>query len=204
MKILVTAFEPFGDREVNASLKVLDEISELNDSYVIIKEILSVDHDLAPEKLRTLLVSYSPNAVICLGEAGRIDWIQLEHVAINWMDYRIADNGGKIIHDKKINESGCSAYFSSLPLRLFEQTLSEASIPVDISMSAGTFLCNQIFYVLMDYLESNGVTIPAGFIHLPAGIIGDENTSGKCTLSLAIEGINMIISTLVFQCTVSE
>ena len=34
-------------------------------------------------------------------------------------------------------------------------------------MSAGTYLCNQVFYTLMNFLNEESKDIPAGFIHLP-------------------------------------
>jgi pyroglutamyl-peptidase len=197
MKILITAFEPFGNRIKNSSLAVLDQLSNEIGELNVIKEILPVEHKKAPAELISLLESHQPDAVICLGEAGGTDYVRLEFVALNWMDFRISDNSGVVKTDEKINPNGKSAYFSTLPLRNFEVTLTEKEIPVEISMTAGTFLCNQIFYVLMQYLDVNEIEIPAGFIHLPAGIVGDVDCDSECTLGLCVEGVNLILVELI-------
>lgn len=197
MKILITAFEPFGERSVNASLQVLDGIVNEIGQHQIFKRTLRVDHVEAPTQLKSFLVEIQPDAVICLGEAGGSDYIRLEFVAINWMDFRIPDNAGKTMTDLRIIEGDRNAYFSTLPLRKFESRLKEKGIPVKISMTAGTYLCNQVFFTLMQYLDSIQVEIPAGFIHLPAEIMGDEAGSKDCDLELCVKGVDLILEMLV-------
>ena len=173
MKILLTAFESFGNRTVNASEAVIKKLPDSIDGFEIVTAVLPVDHETAPMRLVSIIDEHNPDAVICLGEAGGIDWLQLEFVAINWMDFRIPDNSGSTISDVMINPNGETAYFSTLPIRKFELTLNAKQIPVKISMTAGTYLCNMVFYTLMELVENCESVIPAGFIHLPAEIIGD-------------------------------
>lgn len=197
MKILITAFEPFGEREVNASMVVMNMLPEVIGQHQIVKEMLPVDHIAAPVTMESYLAEYQPDAVISLGEAGGTETIRLEFVALNWMDFRIPDNSGMIVTDKKISAEGDTAYFSTLPLRDIETRLKEKNLPVSISMTAGTFLCNQIFYTVMHSLANKPTTIPAGFIHLPAEIVGDEEGSANCDLELCVSGLNLILDLLL-------
>jgi pyroglutamyl-peptidase len=197
MNILVTAFEPFGEREVNASLSVLHQLPDQIGKWNIIKEVLPVDYQSAPERVSLLLDTEQPQAVICLGEASGSDYLRLEFVAINWMDFRIPDNQGLSVTDQRISATGSTAYFSSLPLRKMEAILQDNDIPVKISTTAGTYLCNLVFYTLMHQLDETGISIPAGFIHLPAEVVGEETAQIQCTLPLCTKGLNLILNNLI-------
>jgi pyroglutamyl-peptidase len=167
MKILVTAFEPYGMRTKNTSQEVLIRLGRARSSHEIVKQLLPVDTIKAPLRLIKTLREGDFQAVICLGEASSVRWVQLERLAVNWLDFPIADNAGTQILDQMITPEGPSAYFSSLPIRKLEQLLKDRDIPVRISMSAGKYLCNQVFYTLMNFLDKESKDIPAGFIHLP-------------------------------------
>ena len=197
MKILITAFEPFGERDINASMVVMNALPEVIGQNQIIKELLPVDHKAAPAKMETFLQKYQPDAVISLGEASGTDTIRLEFVAINWMNFCIADNSGGIVRDKKIAVDGATAYFSTLPLREIEASLKNKNIPVSISMTAGTFLCNQIFYSVMHSLTEKTREVPAGFIHLPAEIVGYEGRIDNLDVERCVSGLKLILDLLL-------
>ena len=167
MKILLTAFEPFAKRTKNTSQEVLMRVDDTRTGSQVVKRLLPVDTVKGPAALVDIFQNDTFQAVVCLGEAGSIRWVQLERLAVNWLDFPIADNAGAQIIDQLIAPNGPTAYFSTLPIRKFEQTLTACDIPVRISMSAGTYLCNQVFYTLMHFLNEKSIDIPAGFIHLP-------------------------------------
>ena len=109
-----------------------------------------------------------PAAVLCLGEATRRPAISIERVAVNLLDFRIPDNAGAQITDQPIREDGPAAYFSTLPVRALLNALHGSKLPAELSLTAGSYLCNQIFYTLMHALAAQGSKVTAGFIHLPA------------------------------------
>ena len=197
MKILLTAFVPFGSRNVNASQVVLESISDQIYGWETKKYCLPVESNTAPDLAIQYIDNEQPDFVVSLGEAGGIDWLQLEFVAINWMDFRIPDNANLTVSDTKIQPDGETAYFSSLPLRKISSQLSEQEIPNRISMSAGTFLCNQVFYNIMNHVTRKKPAIPAGFIHIPASIVGGESTEITCDLQKCQEGILTILKALI-------
>jgi pyroglutamyl-peptidase len=168
MKFLLTGFEPFGGSVINPSEQVVQALAHEQWTNIILSTlILPVDRYRAPEMILGAMENMHPDVIICLGEAGKRAAISLEKVAINLLNYRIADNNGNTAQDLSVAEDGPAAYFSTLPLRTLQQALLEANIPVEISLSAGTYLCNQIMYSVLHQLARHAVPIPAGFIHLP-------------------------------------
>ncbi len=169
MKILLTGFEPFGESPLNPSELLVNAYSPPALSEITLsKQILPVDHDQAPRVLLAALQDHQPDGVISFGLAmGRVK-ISLEKVAINFKDYRMPDNAGITLQDQPIVVDGPVGYFSTLPLREFLPRLLEADIPAEVSLSAGSYLCNQVFYSMMHHIAINDLPIRAGFVHLPA------------------------------------
>ena len=186
MKILLTGFEPFGGSPLNPSEQV---VKALQIGPPPVKEletlILPVDGGRAPGMLKAALAEHQPDAVICLGEAGR-SAISLERAALNLLDYCVPDNSGVTITDQPIRPDGPAAYFSTLPLRPIQSALLAAGIPCELSLTAGAYLCNQVFYTLMDTLAFSGRQVPAGFIHLPS-LLEQVALRGLSQPSMALE-----------------
>ena len=168
MKILITAFEPFQQESLNATMEALALLPDTAHGHTLMKRILPVEFGKAVTAAVRLVEELRPDAVICLGQAsGRAD-ITPERVAINVMDARIADNGGWQPEDVPVREDGPAAYFSTLPVKAMVRAMKEAGVPASLSNTAGTFVCNDLMYGLLDHLEITGRRIPAGFIHIPA------------------------------------
>ena len=168
MKILITAFEPFQQETVNATMEALALLPDSAHGHILVKRILPVEFGKAVERLKALMEEVQPEAVICLGQAtGRAD-ITPERVAINVMDARIADNGGWQPKDVPVRADGPAAYFSTLPVKRMVEEMKAAGVPASLSNTAGTFVCNDLMYGLLDHLAITGRRIPAGFIHIPA------------------------------------
>jgi pyroglutamyl-peptidase len=168
VKILITAFEPFGNSSVNASEQVLGLLARQQVTGIHLHTaLLPVDKEDAPSLLLQRLDEVDPQAVICLGEAAHRTALSLERIAINLLDYRIPDNMGCLVVDEPISPAGPAAYFSTLPLRELLASIRAVGVPAELSLSAGTYLCNQVFYTMLHHLAQQGSTIPAGFIHLP-------------------------------------
>lgn len=169
MKILITGFEPFGKSAINPSQILVEEAPEtLPGGIELVKTILPVKKTDGPQTLISALDHHQPEAVLCFGVAEGRPVISLERIAVNLMDYRIPDNAGLTMQDQLIIPDGPAAFFSTLPLRAMQDALQTNNIPSQLSLTAGSFLCNQVFYTLMHHLATQGLAIPAGFIHLPA------------------------------------
>lgn len=160
-RVLLTGFEPFGKASSNPSAEIVKQISGEN----IVTAILPVVYGRSEELLLQLIEQHKPEVVICLGQAEGRKEITPERVAINLDDARLADNEGVLRSDVKILEEGPDAYFSTLPIKEMVEAIKAKGIPAAISLSAGAFLCNHIFYVAQDKLA--GTNVRSGFVHVP-------------------------------------
>lgn len=168
MNILITAFEPFQQETVNATVEALALLPDSVHGHTLIKRMLPVVFGRAVEAVTALVDDLRPDAVICLGQASGRAEVTPERVAINVMDARIPDNAGEQPVDEPIREDGPAAYFSTLPVKAMVQAMKDSGVPAALSNTAGTFVCNDLMYGLLDHLARSGRKIPAGFIHIPA------------------------------------
>jgi pyroglutamyl-peptidase len=166
MRILITGFEPFGGQSINPSWEVARALEGLSWPQAQVRAIqLPCVFAQAAKALTRALDDVRPDIVLALGQAeGRSD-ISVERVAINVMDARIADNAGSQPIDLPVAPGGPAAYFSTLPIKYLVARLREAGFPASVSQTAGTFVCNQVFYVLQHALA--GQAVRSGFVHLP-------------------------------------
>jgi pyroglutamyl-peptidase len=168
MKILLTGFEPFDKSPINPSEQVVQALAaETIPGVKLETAILPVDYASGPDVLLQACDTSQPDAVLCLGQASGRKVISIERVAVNLLDFRIPDNAGNQINDQPVVADGKAAYFITLPVREIFETLKTNSIPVELSLSAGAYLCNQVIYSLLHHLHSQGSQAMAGFIHLP-------------------------------------
>ena len=160
-KVMLTGFEPFGKATLNPSGEIVKQISDDN----VVTAILPVAYTQSAEALLALIEHHKPDVVICLGQAEGRTHITPEKIAINLDDARLADNEGVTRIDEPILLGGPVAYESTLPIKEFVTAINAAGVPAAVSLSAGAFLCNHIFYVAQDALKSTKVR--SGFVHVP-------------------------------------
>ena len=160
-KVLLTGFEPFGKATLNPSGEIVKQISGDN----IVTAILPVAYAQSAERLLALIAEHNPDVVISLGQAEGRTQITPEKVAINLDDARLADNEGVMRNDVKILEDGPDAYFSTLPIKEIVEAIKDAGVPAAVSLTAGAFLCNHIFYVMQNKFA--GTPVRSGFVHVP-------------------------------------
>jgi pyroglutamyl-peptidase len=161
MIILLTGFDPFGKATLNPSGEIVKQISGEN----IVTAILPVAYEQSAERLLQLIAEHNPDVVICLGQAEGRTQITPERIAINLDDARLADNQGVIRNDLSIVLDGPVAYESTLPIKEIVKAINDAGVPAAVSLSAGAFLCNHVFYFAQDYFK--GTKVRSGFIHVP-------------------------------------
>lgn len=186
MSILVTAFGPFDGRSENASSLALWELKAALPE--IRTRVLPVDCVVAPARLRQALRTIRPTILVLLGEAAGTRTIRLETTAFNELDFRIPDISGRQPTASPIRPDAPPIRRSTLPIKKIHRLLSANDHEVDISNNPGRYLCNQVLYVALDYLEFHALPCSAGFIHLP--LASDYPTSR------AADAVNRIIRSL--------
>ena len=166
--VLVTGFEPYGGRGSNPAYDTMRALDGRTIGGVeVIGRALPVAIASIKANIAKLLDEISPSAVISVGLWPGEPMIRLERVGINIADFEIPDNEGAICRDSEISGNGLPARLASLPLRKIEQELLAAGIPVRMSSTAGTFLCNACLYGFLEAIDKETRYIPCGFIHLP-------------------------------------
>ncbi len=174
MKILLTAFDPFGGEKVNPALEAVKsvrapegvELVKLTVPTVFGKSIDTVLEAMRREK---------PDAVLSIGQAGGRTVLTPERVAVNFADASIPDNEGNQPRAEKIFEDGSDSYFATVPVDAIVSAVKQAGVPASVSMSAGTYVCNHLMYGVLYYEQKEFPGMLGGFIHIP---FSPEQVSG--------------------------
>ncbi|PEB59750.1 pyroglutamyl-peptidase I [Bacillus cereus] len=194
--VLLTGFDPFGGESINPAWEVAKSLHEKTiEEYKIISKQVPTVFQKSISVLKEYIEELNPEMIICIGQAvGRPD-ITIERIAINIDDARIADNEGNQPVDVPVIEEGPAAYWSTLPMKAIVKRLHEEGIPASVSQTAGTFVCNHLFYGLMHELEKRDKKIKGGFIHIPFLPEQASNYPGQPSMSLSTisKGIELAI-----------
>ena len=169
-KILLTGFDAFGGQTLNPSwlaVKSLHGRQVLK--HTVVAAQLPTVFDASLRELEALLHQHRPALVICVGQAGGRAKLSLERVAINVNDAPMADNAGAQPVDTPVQAGAPAAYFTTLPVKAMLAALQEEDVAAEVSQTAGTFVCNHVFYGLMHALATQPELGHArgGFVHVP-------------------------------------
>lgn len=167
MRILVTAFDPFGGADTNSSMLVLDSIPDSIGEIQIKKLIIPTVYGECARLAWEEAMHFNADAILSLGQAGGRSAVTVEVVGINYACASMADNKGVKKCGEKLFEGGKAACFSSLPVEKMVELAKNGGFKADLSLSAGGFVCNSLLYTLLKNADEaeNGVLV--GFVHLP-------------------------------------
>lgn len=165
--VLLTGFEPFNKEPINPAWEAVRALDGWQDGELrVVARQLPCVFGAANQAMREAIDELRPALVIAVGQAGgRVD-LSVERVAINIDDAPIEDNRRQQLVDQPIVPGGPAAYFSTLPIKAIVAALRAAGLPASVSQTAGTFVCNHVFYGLMHALARRK-HVKAGFIHIP-------------------------------------
>lgn len=165
--VLLTGFDPFGGESVNPSWQAVHALDgQVIEGHRVTAVQLPTAFKASLEILSKALDEHAPRVVVAVGQAGGRDGMSLERVAINVNDARIPDNAGDQPVDMPVVADGPAAYFTRLPIKAALQALTREGIAAHVSQTAGTYVCNHVFYGLMHALR-NHPDIRGGFVHVP-------------------------------------
>jgi len=196
MKALVTGFEPFGGESVNPALEAVLRLPLVLDALEIATAPLPSVFGRALAALEDALVTTRPDIVLCVGQAGGRAELSLERVAINVDDARIPDNDGQQPIDRPVVVGGPAAYFATLPIKAAARALREAGLPAVVSNTAGTFVCNHVFYGLMHLAATRHLPLRGGFLHVPFLPSQAARLGGAPSMALddIVQGIEIVLA----------
>ena len=196
MDILVTAFDPFGGETLNPAQLAVEALEEQVGPHRVTKFIVPTVFGLSGDLVTAEMDRLSPDAVVCVGQAGGRDAITPERVAINIMDARKPDNAGFIPSDVPVVPDGPAAYFSTLPVKDMVAAIEAAGLPAKLSNTAGTFVCNQLLYRVLHHAALRMQGCRCCFIHVPYIPAQTVDKPGTFALDLAdiVKGLTAAIS----------
>jgi pyroglutamyl-peptidase len=194
--VLVTAFEPFGDSDVNASQTILQRLAGTSPS--LRTGTLPVRRNTVYQTLAGLITEHEPAAIIMLGEAGPEEVIRLELVALNHDDFRMPDNDGIETEPSRIVDAGPDAYFSTVNVHSIQNAVptDDSYASVIISLTAGSFLCNHSYFVARHFHAS----LPTVFVHIPCL---REETHTRDAFDRVTRSVNCIVQEITATLAVS-
>jgi pyroglutamyl-peptidase len=194
--VLVTGFEPFGGEETNPSWEICRALPAAMGRSPVETLLVPTQFRRAIEETAAAIERANPRLVILLGQAGGRACLSVERVAINVDDARIADNAGSRPVDEPVAPAGPAAYFATVPVKAMTAAILEAGIPAEVSNSAGTFVCNHLFYGVLHFLAASGRDAGAGFIHVPWLETQAVSRPGEPAMALAtmVRGVEAAIA----------
>lgn len=193
MRVLITAFEPFGGERINPTMLLLHKLAA-PEGIELDRLVLPVEFGRAEARALEHLSAHPADCVVSLGQAGGRSAITIERIAINLDDASIPDNAGFQPHDQPIRSDGPAAYFSTLPVRKMLDCLVRSGARGALSLSAGAFVCNHLMYSLLDQFSGTGVR--SGFIHVP--YLPEQTTSApNMPLEEMVRGVSAALCALL-------
>lgn len=198
-KVLVTCFEPFGGGEVNASLEAVRALAA-PDGTELFKVTLPVEWKTSAEKLFAAWDAFSPDAVLMTGLAAGSDRIRVERVAVNICG-AIKDNRGLYPSgstteacEAPVREGAPTAYFPTCDHAAILAAMRKENVPAAQSFSAGTYICNFVFYSAMDRIAREKSAVRAEFIHLPS--LTGEGRSPSLPLDVSVKALAAAVAVI--------
>ncbi len=178
-RVLITGFEPFGEKNTNASWEAVRRLPVRDGDIEICPRLLPVEYGAAGKRLLAEVEELKPDVIICTGVAGGRDAITPERIALNWRSAATPDNTGRTTAGETIDASGPDGIFTCLRAEEMARDLRSSGLPAAVSFTAGTFVCNDVFYQLMIY----GPHALRGSIHVT---LEERFSSEKCREGMMI------------------
>ena len=194
--ILLSGFEAFGGDAINPSWQIAEALhGECIDGFTVQAACIPCAFGDALDALDRMLAAAAPSLVLALGQAAGRSELSIERVAINIDDARIPDNLGRQPVDTPVIAGAPAAYFSNLPIKAMVAALRQAGIPAGVSQTAGTFVCNHLFYGLMHRLQRRA-GVRGGFMHVPLSTTQRRHAeAGSMPLDTMVNGVRIALCT---------
>ena len=164
-RLLITGFDPFGGNAVNPSWLAVEALPDKIGDYELCKLPIPTVFGKAASLILEKAEAFQPDLILCVGLASGRNAVTPERIAVNIRDARISDNQGNQPSGDRIVADGPAAYFATAPVEKMAQAVRDAGIPACVSNTAGTFVCNDVFYTLLHHYEKMHTIVD--FIHIP-------------------------------------
>ncbi len=165
MSVLLTGFDPFDGASVNPSWEAVSLVPDTVAGHAVHRLQLPTVFGQAAALLRSEIARLQPDIVISCGVANGRTAVTPELVAINYRYASIPDNAGQHYTGQRIDDAAPAALMTRLPVHRMIDAVKAAGIPASLSLSAGAYVCNDVYWALLAgeaELGHKGL-----FIHVP-------------------------------------
>jgi pyroglutamyl-peptidase len=166
--IFVTGFEPFGGRAENASWEGVRRLPDQIGNCKVVKKRLPTVFGTAADEAMEAAKEVQPSMILCVGEFGTGKRLHLEQIGINLRYATLPDNAGAQPMGEPVRQDGADGYFATIPVQQAVSVLREQGVPIDVSYTAGAYVCNDLLYSTL--YEHRGTDVPCGFLHVPTDL----------------------------------
>jgi pyroglutamyl-peptidase len=192
--VLVTGFGPFRDVRHNPSQAALALLPARIEGARVVTAALPVDPLAAPSIL-TGLALLQPRLVLHTGVAVGRPVLSFERFATN----RLVCEPGDLPTGRALDEPVLPGAAPQLPTRIPEDLACEAwrraRVPHEASDSAGSFLCNQVFFLALTAFPAS---VPVGFVHVPPDeTLGAALDTPHLPLAATVRGLVALLEALL-------
>lgn len=184
MSILLTGFEPFDGASVNPSWEAVQRVPDVICGQDVHRLRLPVVYSQAAEAMLAEIRRLRPEIVLCCGVAGGRKAVTPELVALNYRYAAIADNAGQLYSGEPILPGGAAALMTRLPVHAIITAIRERDIPAALSLSAGAYVCNDLYYHLL--LHEGELGCRGLFVHVP-DVAAVDSDHAAAALAACIE-----------------
>ncbi len=164
-RLLITGFDPFGGELKNPSWECVNALPDVVGGFELFKLGLPTVFGEAAKTCIAKAKEIRPDVILCVGLAGGRANVTPEAIALNFRDAGIPDNEGYKANGEPVVQGGETALVSTVNAKEIATSLSERGLPCRISYSAGTFVCNDLLYSLLERFKGEKVRV--GFVHVP-------------------------------------
>src|SRR5688572_12527619 len=182
VRLLVTGFEPFGGHTINPSERMVRLLAaSAPPNTVLSTRVLPVAYRRAFAPVAEVLENERLHGALLLGLGAGRSTLDFERFGVNWRGAQHPDNDGMRIAGERIDPAGAAAYFATAPVDDLVSACKAAGAPAAVSSHAGTFLCNQVFYMALRHCDRMNLKCRLGLVHLP--LLPEQASAGEPALS---------------------
>jgi pyroglutamyl-peptidase len=171
-RVLLTGFGPFPGAAENSSAWLVEELAGKCQSS-------GLGCDLHAEVLPTewaevarlgpgLVQHHRPRLTLHLGLHKRARGFRIERSAHNLIDLR-EDARGAVLDRRTILDRSEVRLDTAIPATRLAKHLRTQDLPAVASRSAGTYLCNYLYYLSLHWAREQNGACDVCFVHLPPG-----------------------------------
>jgi len=198
MTILVTGFEPFGGEVINSSWEAVRRLNGDMGDVRVESLLVPTTYESSIGTVTATIDRLHPDAVVMVGQAGGRAELSIERVAVNCDDAQAPDNAGILREDAPIVSQGPTAYLATLPVKHIVAGLRSAGFPAVVSSTAGLFVCNHVFYGVLNHIVTHNLDTQAGFVHVPflPEQVVDKPGTPSMSLDMIVAALDAIVAFL--------